>query len=293
MTDPGPTEPGLPPGIASPSSGADLTRQLAEEWDTLVALGDEIDDSGWKAPTPCPGWAVADQYAHMIGTESMLLGKPNPEVDPGRPEHVRNDIGGFNEVWVAALAGRTRQEILAEFKEVTDQRRAALNAMSEEDFAAESWTPVGKADYRRFMQIRVFDCWVHEQDIRDALGRPGHEAGPPAEQSIDEIVRALGFVLGKKVGLAGGESVAFRLTGPVERELHVAVVDGRARVVQADGADVTVTLTLSSSAFTRLACGRIDPAQVLAGKVAPLGGVGLVGDEALGRRVVSNLAFTI
>ena len=286
------THGGLPPGIASPSSGADLTRQLAEEWDTLLALGHEIDDSGWTRPTPCPGWTVADQYAHMIGTESMLLGKPNPEIDPGRPDHVRNDIGGFNEVWVAALAGRARQEVLAEFKDVTDQRRAALDAMSEEDFAAESWTPVGKADYRRFMQIRVFDCWVHEQDIRDALGRPGHEAGPAAEQSIDEIVRALGFVLGKKVGLAAGESVTFHLTGPVERELHVAVVDGRARVVH-PGDAATVTVTLSSSALSRLACGRIDPEQVLSGKAEHLGGVRFDGDEELGLRVVSNLAFTI
>ena len=24
--------------------------------------------------------------------------------------------------------------------------------------------------YGRFMRVRVFDCWMHEQDIRDALG---------------------------------------------------------------------------------------------------------------------------
>ena len=33
-----------------------------------------------------------------------------------------------------------------------------------------SFTPAGKDTYGRFMQIRVFDCWLHEQDIRDALG---------------------------------------------------------------------------------------------------------------------------
>lgn len=275
------------PGIVAGSTGADLTAQLSEEWDSLIALGDELDDPGWERGTPCPGWTVAAQYAHMIGTESMLLGRPNPEVDPGKPEHVRNDIGGFNEVWVAALAGRARKEVLADFAEVTAQRRAALAAMAEADFAAESWTPVGKADYRRFMQIRVFDCWVHEQDIRDAIGTPGHESGPVAEQSVDEIVRALGFVLGKKVGLAAGQSVAFDLTGPVTRRIGVGVIDGRAKVVDALPAGTTgVILALSSSDFTRLACGRVDPATVL-------GRVEISGDRELGNRVVSNLAFTI
>ena len=282
------------PGISAGSSAADLTRQLTEEWESLLALGEQIDDVEWARPTPCPGWSVAAQFAHMIGTESMLLGRPNPEVDPGKPDHVRNDIGGFNEVWVAALAERSRKEVLGEFAEVTSARRAALESMSEEDFAAPSWTPVGKADYRRFMQIRVFDCWVHEQDIRDGVDRPGHESGPPAEQSVDEIVRALGFVIGKKVGLDQGQSVRFSLSGPVQRDVRVAVVDGRAKVVAPAAEPPSVTLTLSSGLFTRLACGRVDPAAVLAGSGPPhLGGVDVAGDGDLGRRVVSNLAFTI
>lgn len=287
--------PSQSPGIAASSGASDLTSQLEEEWDALLALGEEMDDSDWNLPTPCPGWTVAAQYAHVIGTESMLLGRPNPEVDPGKPDHVLNDIGGFNEVWVAALSGLSRKDVLAQLAEVTATRRSELAAMSEDDFAAPTWTPVGKADYRRFMQIRVFDCWVHEQDVRDAAGRPGHEGGPVAEQSVDEIVRALGFVLGKKVGLAAEESVTFDLTGPVSREVHVAVVDGRAKVLSelpAGPGSATVTISLSSNAFGRLACGRVDPAVVLSGG-AHFGGVQLVGEAELGRRVVSNLGFTI
>ncbi len=67
---------------------------------------------------------MSAQYAHIIGTESLLLGRPRPEVDPGQPDHVRNDIGGVNEVWVAALAGVPRDEVLARFDEVTEARRA-------------------------------------------------------------------------------------------------------------------------------------------------------------------------
>jgi uncharacterized protein (TIGR03083 family) len=273
------------PGLAADSSSTALTAQLIEVWSALADLGSGLTDAEWAAMTACPGWPVSAQYAHVIGTESMLLGRPNPEVDPGRPGHIRNDIGGFNEVWVVALAVESRGQVLDRLAEVTGARSAALEAMSEDDFSKPSWTPVGQADYRRFMQIRVFDCWMHEQDVRDAVGRPGHEDGPVAEQSVDEIVRALGYLVGKKAGAPDGSSVALHLTGPVRRDVNISVA-GRAQVVDRLDTAPTAEVALGSTLFTRLAGGRTAPA-------AAAGEVQLSGDTALGQRLVDNLAFTI
>ncbi len=281
--------------MTADNSAAGLTAQLEEEWDALEEVGAGLDDTDWARPTPCPGWPVAAQFAHIIGTESMLLGRARPEPSPatsdpggseaGRPPHVRNDIGGFNEMWVAALAAVPRQDVLAQLAEVLSARKQAVEAMGEEEFSAPANTPIGPADYRRFMQIRVFDCWVHEQDVRDAIGRPGHEGGAVVEQSVDEIVRALGFIVGKKAAAPAGSSVTFELTGPVARTVHVEV-DGRAAVVDRLPGPATTTVTLGSRLFTRLACGRVDPAQTLSE-------VHLAGDIDLGRRVVTSLPFTI
>lgn len=281
---------GPTPGIVADSSRDALTAQLHEVWDALADLGASLTDDEWTAATPCPGWSVAAQYAHVIGTESMLLGRPNPDISPPEgAEHVRNQIGGFNEVWVTALAARSRPEVLDHFAEVIGARKEALAGMTEADFDAPSWTPVGQADYRRFMQTRTFDCWVHEQDVRDAIGRPGHESGPVAEQALDEIVRATGYVVGKKAGAPTGSRVRIELTGPVTRRIDVDVTD-RARVVAALDAPPTAVLTMSSTAFTRLSCGRITPAEVGDGA---LGGAALEGDAELARQVFENLAFTI
>jgi uncharacterized protein (TIGR03083 family) len=279
------------PGIVADSSRSGLTAQLHEIWDALIALGSELDDADWATPTPCPGWPVSAQYAHVIGTESMLLGRPNPDVEaPAEaPGHVHNDIGGFNEVWVRALSARPRAEVMEQLGDVVAARKEALSAMTDEDFAAPSWTPVGRATYARFMQIRVFDCWVHEQDGRDGLGRPGHETGPVAEQSIDEIVRAAGFVIGKKAGAPVGTGVRIDLTGPLTRRIEVEVTD-RARVVGALAGPATTGLELSSTAYSRLSTGRIAPSEVAGGA---LGGVRIHGDGDLAQRVLANLGFTI
>jgi uncharacterized protein (TIGR03083 family) len=265
----------------------DLVAQLDEVWTSLADLGTTLNDDEWGRPTPCPGWDVAAQYAHVIGTESMLLSRPNPEVEaPAEaPAHVRNQIGGFNEVWVDHLGPRSRTEVLDIFAEVTTARRQALAGMTEADFEAESWTPVGKSDYRRFMQIRVFDCWVHEQDVRAAVDRPGHRSGPVAVQSIDEIVRALGYVIGKKAGVPTGSSVRFDLTGEAARTIDVDVAE-RAAVVDSLSQAPTSTISLPAWLFAALASGRTTWTEHTEA-------IGTAGDQEMGRQVLANLAFTI
>src|SRR5690242_15164688 len=64
------------------------------------------------------------------------------------------------------------------------------------------------------MGIRVFDCWYHEQDIREALDLPGLLDGPVADFSLERIPRkGLGYVVGKKAGAPSGSSVVFQVFG--------------------------------------------------------------------------------
>jgi uncharacterized protein (TIGR03083 family) len=258
---------------------------LAQEWAVINDLLAGLSDQDWSREA-LPGWDVHDVLAHIIGTERMLSGAEFPSApvaDLGT--HVRNDIGKANEAWVLALRERSHADLLADFRSVTAKRLASLRAMSAEEFNAPSWTPAGQATYARFMSIRIFDCWMHEQDIRAAVGLPGNEDGPVAAEALAEVVLALGYIIGKKGCAPDGCSVLIRLTGPVERDLPV-VVDGRARVVPRIEGEPTASLMLPSSLFLRLAGGRED-----AGKA--LGRIRLGGDEALGRQLATNLAYTI
>lgn len=256
-------------------------------WSSLSALLSGLSDDEWRRASPLPGWDVQANVAHMIGTEAMLLGEPTPEVTVDREQssHIRNDIGAFNEVWVEALADRAPTEVLAMFDDYTARRLAILRAMPLDEWDAETFTPVGRESYGRFMQIRVFDCWFHEQDIRDAIGRPGGETGLAVEVALDELAPAMGFVVGKKAGAPTGSSVRFVLTGASGRTIEV-MVDERARVVDGlDGAP-TVTITAPLGVFTRLCGGRVPLESVRAQ-------VEVSGDAALGDAVLGALNYTI
>jgi uncharacterized protein (TIGR03083 family) len=257
---------------------------LVGEWAALDRLLADLPAPEWARPTCLPGWRVTDVVAHLIGTEAMLTGEATPaiDVDVKALPHVRNDIAAFNEQWVVALRDKSPATMLARFRDVTARRTEALAAMSQADFDAPSWTPAGQATYGRFMRIRTYDCWMHEQDIRGTVRTPGNEDGPAATTSLDEAAQALGYVIGKRAAAPDGSTVVIDLTGPIRRTLTVEV-DGRARLVDHSATPPASTLRLPSTLFLRL-CG---------GRPADQDAVTLEGDQDLGRRILNHLAFTI
>lgn len=256
-------------------------------WESLDRLLAGLTEPQWSQPVPLPGWSVHDVVAHIIGTESMLLGSPTPEsdLDVSALEHVRNGVGVSNECWVRYLRDESGTDLLARFRSVTDQRRAVLAQLSDDDWNAPTVTPVGPDSYGRFMRVRVFDCWMHELDIRDGLGRPASDAelaGPAARLALDEMAAGMGFVVGKLAGAPQGSRVAIELTGPLARTIRVAV-DGRAQVVDDFGGQPpTATIAMDAVGFTRVAGGRAAP-----------GAVELGGDHEVAAGIVEHLNYVI
>ena len=171
------------------------------------------------------------------------------------------------------------------FRDTTARRRAALAATTPEQWTAESWTPVGKDTYGRLMRIRLFDCWMHEHDIRDALGVPGDEGGARGELAFAEIDGAIAYLVGTKGKAPDGSRVRIELTGPLARTIRIAV-DGRAKRVDAFDTAPTTTITLDSRLLVRLAGGRTASG-------AHADEIALAGDTAVGERIVHHLAFTM
>jgi uncharacterized protein (TIGR03083 family) len=272
--------------LSSRSVTEPLIESLATVWASIASACDGLPETAWNTPTECPGWTVKDNVAHMIGTERMLLGE-QPEASSSEASHIRNDIGRVNEQWVAMCRAQPGSDVLAAFTDVTNRRLEALRAMTTDEWDKEGFTPEGPGPYRQFMAIRVFDCWFHEQDIREALGAEGDLDGPVAVLSIGRIARGLPYVVGKKAGAPQGTTVVFDVTGATPTVVPIAV-EGRAAVLERAPADPTVRLTMDSRTYARLAGGRWPGQRVLDDNL-----VTIAGDRDLGERIVRDMAFTI
>jgi uncharacterized protein (TIGR03083 family) len=273
--------------MADQPENRQLVDMLEHVWASMAALGGELDETEWKAPTECPGWTVQDNLVHITALERFILGDPLPSEDlPDDLPHVKNDVGKANERWIESRRAWTGADALEEFRTTTAARLEQLRALDDDGFAADSWTPMGPGTVADLLGFRIFDSWVHEQDMRRAVDRPGDLDSAAAAHALGMMVGVLPFIVGKKAGAPDGSTVVLALTGPLPRTVAVEVAGGRARPLEAVPDAPTVTLTLASDAFALLACGRTEPAEALV-----VGTVAIDGDVELGGEIVRQLNY--
>ena len=270
------------------SQDQDLVDNMERVWRSIEDLCRNLTDEDWKTPTDCPGWSVQDQLSHLAGSESAMLGRPAPEHTPKDTSYVKNEIGRHNEVLVDYRRPSPGQKILAEFKEVTGERLRLLRAMNESAFDAPVQTPIGPGTVRDYLAIRIFDAWVHEQDMRRALGRPGDLEGPVAQHSVGRMAGAMPYIVAKKAQASHGTTVVFNLTGAAGRTVAVGVEGARGVEIPEHPASPTASLTMDVETFACLGCGRWEPATVLeSGKIT------ITGDLVLGEKIIAQMNFMI
>jgi uncharacterized protein (TIGR03083 family) len=258
------------------STREQIVHNLRATLHSFGSLLDGLTRDQWQVQSLCPDWTVQGVALHTTLIESALVGwRPGGE----------NPFAAMA-VLAPELSALTPAALTARFHQVVVGRLREIETMTDDEFFAPSFTPVGQATYARFMEVRVFDLWVHERDIRVPLGLSGDDGGPAAEMSLDEVDGSIGYIAGKKIGVPDGMSIAFHVTGPVHRDIYVRV-DGRAARVE-HLAEPDVTVTADSLTFMLLACGRIDPEQAVAD-----GRISWMGDADLGARAARNLAFTM
>jgi uncharacterized protein (TIGR03083 family) len=134
------------------------------------------------------------------------------------------------------------------------------------------------------MNLRVMDCWVHEQDMRRALHRPGHLDGPAVAVAIDRLVASFAFVVGKRVAPPDGTTVVLDMAGPSGRTLAVEMRNGRAEASE-PAVTPTARLDMDAETYACLVCGRWTGQQALDEER-----VRVSGDAAMADAILANLA---
>lgn len=193
-------------------------------------------------------------------------------------------------------------DLLQTLREVADIRLAQAY-----DPDLELDTPVPsvrgrQAPFGDVIALRITDIWVHGQDIRDVVERPGALESPGGSIFTDVVLSSLAQrVLGLDPVPEPGTVVIVESTGPVTGRAGVRIgtdADGRPcthelftghvsaddDVPEVDDApDVVTTISLSTHELTRRGAGR-QTTEETAYQVQ--------GDEGLARRVLDALQVT-
>ncbi|MFF0446199.1 maleylpyruvate isomerase family mycothiol-dependent enzyme [Streptomyces sp. NPDC004609] len=263
----------------------------ADAWthsiESIAELVKPLVEGEWNRPTPCPAWSVRDVVSHVIGMETEMLGDPRPiHTLPRDLYHVKNDFARYMEMQVDVRRHHTAPEMTSEL-EYTMIRRA--RQLRNENRAPDTMVraPLGAEQTLEVaMRMRAFDTWVHEQDLRNALNKPGNLDSPGALITRDVLLEALPKVVAKDAGAPPHSAVVIDVHGPLEFLRTVRVnADGRGTVDGAPSLGPVVTLAMDWETYYRLACGRVR-----LGAVADR--IKVDGDQDLAAAILREFAVT-
>ncbi len=250
--------------------------------DRVVALCRALTAVDWARPTDLPGWTVHDVAAHLADVETQLAGGSLDVGTTGRPEMAPDAT-------LRGVASRRDVEparLVDELAAAVERRATALAADPPTDPTGHPpGLPIGRGwDWATLLRNRAIDMWVHEQDIRRAVGMPGGLDSPGAAVTVTALAAALPYVLGKKVAPRPGTVVGWAVSGPTPLEVVLVVGDdGRARRLDSGAQDGATWLRMDTETFTLLATGRRSVDAV---------SIGVVGDHELAARVAAEMAVT-
>jgi uncharacterized protein (TIGR03083 family) len=265
-------------------------RRLVEAWaasaGAVIDLVGTLDETDMRQPTDLPGWTVRDIVAHLAHLEAELAGdEPVLAGEQAVPADARDDpFRAYTERGVAARRSRATRELVDELSLALHRLRQTL-AVADPAAPPASFPRPGRG-WEPLLRDRVFDFWMHEQDIRRAVGRPGGWDSPGALVTLGTFRAALPYVVGKKVRPPAGTTVAWSVHSPSGADEVVVRMDddGKARVVDLPaGTEPDVTLSMTVETFV-LACGGRRRPEHLDAQVA--------GDRDLGARVLAEMSVT-
>ncbi len=254
----------------------------------FVSLARAIPREQWDLPTDLAGWSVKDNVAHTAHLEAVLAGTPEETIHVEEAPHLKGPMSYYTEQGVLARRDRDMESLADELEDAVATRYAALRANPPTDgSAAPPKTPGGIPwDTHTLLRNRPLDVWMHDQDIRRAIDRPGGYDSPVAEHVLGVYGLSLPMVVGKRVAPPPGTTV--RVAVPAAGRTWTVAVgeDGRAAPVDDpddDGVPATATVTLSPEDFVVLVGGRRPPEATRPS---------FEGDEDLGRRLIQVLSVT-
>lgn len=244
----------VPVGALGPA--IDVRPLFPRERAALHELLGGLEPADWEREA-VPGWTVGDVLAHVVHDHARRLSATRDghrvALPPGAtlPERLDRANGEFVRV-ARQLSPRVLRDLHTLLGEQLEAHWAEADLLGPADVDV-PWA--GAHPTPRWLDVarEYTEYWVHQQQVRDAVGHPGFDTPEVVAPVLDTFARALPHTLGA-LARPVGTRVRLEVTGPAGgRWDAVVAADGHWSLTAAGGVP-GAHVVMDQDTFWRLAC---------------------------------------
>jgi uncharacterized protein (TIGR03083 family) len=163
----------------------DFRATATAEREQLLTFLAGLSADEWLAPTAAPGWAVRDVALHLLDDDLTWLSTQRDDelaglVDMSDRRAFPQLLADKNQRWIDGARGMSRQVVAGLLRwsgEQVDSFHASQDLLGA---GSVSWASEDPVPYWFNLAQEFTERWVHQQQMREAVGRVGdHEATLP------------------------------------------------------------------------------------------------------------------
>jgi uncharacterized protein (TIGR03083 family) len=167
-----------------------------ETLESLLDLLSQLSNEDWNRSTVCSKWSVKDIAAHLLGGKLGILSRKRDAYTLGTDisnwTDLVNLINTLNDTWVKAAARLSPRVLCDLMKSAGEQVCDYFKSL--DPFAIGGpvdWAGPERAPVWLDLAREYTEWWHHQQQIRDAVGKPGLKEPRFFQPAIDTFLRAL------------------------------------------------------------------------------------------------------
>jgi uncharacterized protein (TIGR03083 family) len=167
----------------------EIVRAIRDERRRTIALLRSLEPEQFDTPTALPGWRIREVIAHLITTDKASVTGANLLTVLGSMDRLER----WNERKVPKWAGRTIPELLMGLDRWGRGMLRIARTLPSPVYRLRVPTIFGRAPSGLLLWSRVYDEWIHRQDMRRALALPDEEVdlASPSEFLLTAILSAV------------------------------------------------------------------------------------------------------
>ena len=176
----------------------------------LIDLLRSLEPEDWAKPTICPLWTVKDIAAHLLDTNMRAISAAD-NYSGKQPENINsyNDLVDYlnelNAVWIRAMERVSPQQLIAMLETTGPQYHNILASREPYEVARYAVSWAGEEQSENWFDIarEYTEKWHHQQQIRDAVCKPGIMHRELFFPCMNTFMRALPYTYRKVAAIYG------------------------------------------------------------------------------------------